>query len=123
MFFIAESRAANQFKELTSIESRNGELSIFVKPSPPPRESKGSANSRGGREVKATFGTAHGGRRRPNDTDDISFGTSYGGRRRPNDADDISMQEDASEVIQVCILYYMSPFFDSLLITFVDLQL
>lgn len=85
MFFIAESRAANQLKKLASIESRNGELGVLVKPSPPPRGAKG------GREVKETFGGMK-----------ANFGTAYGGRSRTNDADDISMQEDASEVIQVC---------------------
>ena len=37
MFFVEESRAANQLKKLGELECRDGSLPILVKPCPPPR--------------------------------------------------------------------------------------
>lgn len=42
MFFIAEPGAAMELKQLGSIQSRNGVLSVLVKPSPPPRGGRNS---------------------------------------------------------------------------------
>ena len=37
MFFVEESRAANQLKKLGELDCRDGSLPILVKPCPPPR--------------------------------------------------------------------------------------
>lgn len=37
LFFVEESRAANQLKKLGELECRDGSLPILVKPCPPPR--------------------------------------------------------------------------------------
>ena len=37
MFFVEDSRIANQLKRLRSLESRDGDLLVLVKPCPPPR--------------------------------------------------------------------------------------
>ncbi len=80
MFFTAEPEAAMELKQLGSIESRNGSLSVLVKPSPPPR-GKDGRNS----EARPTF---------------IRGGyTNTVGRDS-----DVSMNEDSSEIIQVWLL-------------------
>ena len=37
MFFVEDSRIANQLKRLRNLESRDGDLLVLVKPCPPPR--------------------------------------------------------------------------------------
>ena len=37
MFFVEDSRIANQLKRLGKLESRDGTLLVIVKPCPPPR--------------------------------------------------------------------------------------
>ncbi|XP_064402613.1 nuclear RNA export factor 1-like isoform X2 [Halichondria panicea] len=73
MFFTAEPGAAMELKQMGSIESRNGTLQVLVKPSGPPRGSRGAKNSE----------------QRPS----LNHTTRVGGD------DDISMQEDSKDTI------------------------
>ncbi len=78
MFFLAEPEAAMELKQLGSIDSKNGELSVLVKPSPPPR---------GGKSLEPRPMLNKGGH------------SSRMGRES-----DISMKEDSTEIIQVWVL-------------------
>ena len=46
MFFVDDSRAANQLKQLGQIQSRGGPLSVLVKPSPPPKRDRQAGGGR-----------------------------------------------------------------------------
>ena len=80
MFFINDTRAANQLKQLGQVQSRDGPLSIFVKQCPPPKSSlQGNKQCAGVNSASWT-----GGRSGPGSRDD----------------DDI-MEEDPTEVVKV----------------------
>lgn len=82
MFFVNDTRAANQLKKLGHIQSRDGPLAVLVKPSPPPKCS-GQNEKRGGgsRFVSAPRGRGKGG---------------LGSRD-----DDETMEEDPTEIVKV----------------------
>ncbi len=82
MFFTAEPGAATELKQLGSIESRNGTLQVLVKPSGPPRGSRGPKNS----EQRPSFNPT-----------------------RVSSDDDIPMQEDSKETIVVGMFGVSSP--------------
>ena len=82
MFFVNDTRAANQLKKLGQVQSRNGPLTVLVKPCPPPKGS-GQSDKRDGesRFVSAPRGRGRGG---------------HGNR----DGDEI-MEEDPTEIVKV----------------------
>lgn len=77
MFFVSDSRAANQLKQLGQIQSRGGPLTVLVKPSPPP---KGDRQDGGGRFDSAQRGGMRG--------------------LASRDGDEV-MEEDPTEVVRV----------------------
>ena len=91
MFFVEESRAAEQMRELKSIQSRSGPLPISVKQSPPPHsDGDGGGRGRGGSSsgggpMKRKEGFGGGGR--------APF------KRRDSD---VTMEEDSAAVLLVC---------------------
>jgi len=100
MFYIDDSRAANQLKSLGSIPSKDGDLRVVVKPSPPPKGLDGGGGgdrgggSRGGARPDSRRGG--GGARSP-------LG-SFFERKRDEDDDmggDVTMTENVIEIIQV----------------------
>ena len=48
MFFVNDTRAANQLKQLGQIQSRDGPLTVMVKPSPPPKGGGPGGKQEGG---------------------------------------------------------------------------
>ena len=98
MFYVDDSRAADQLKSLGSITSKDGDLRVVVKPSPPPKGVDGGSRgggTRGGARTDSRRGG--GGTRSP-------LGGSYDGGRRDGDEDmsgDITMTENVGDIIQV----------------------
>lgn len=86
MFFVNDSRAANQLKQLGQIQSRNGPLTVLVKPSPPPRSGRQDGGS----------GSGSGGRGRFDSAPRVGMRGGLGGR----DGDEV-MEEDPTEVVRV----------------------
>ena len=89
MFFMEESRAAQELMSLGKIESKSGPLKLMVKPCDPP---KGGAGGSGGHS-----GGQSGGQSRGVFAPRSNF--SHSGGRSIDD--DISMDEDPSQVIKV----------------------
>ena len=95
MFFVEESRAAEQLKELRSIQSRHGELPIAVKPSPPPRGEGGSGSGGGG--SSGVGGVGGGGEGGPPWRKE-----GFSGRRMQQRGEgDVTMEEDSAAVLLV----------------------
>lgn len=88
MFFVEESRAAEQIRELKSIQSRSGPLPISVKQCPPPH-GEGDGGGRGG-------GGSSGGPMKRKE--------GFGGGRMPfkRRDSDVTMEEDSAAVLLVC---------------------
>ena len=84
MFFVNDTRAANQLKQLGQVQSRDGHLSVFVKPCPPPKGSSGQGDRQDG---ASRFESAPRGRGR-------------GGGLGNRDGDEV-MEEDPTEVVKV----------------------
>ena len=86
MFFVNDSRAAGELRELGTVQSKSGPLKIAVKPSDPPKGKRDGGGASGGFSSERY--------QRP-----PRFARS--GMNRSND-DDVSMDEDPTEVIKVC---------------------
>ena len=91
MFFVEESRAANQLRQLGSIDTNKGSVNVYVKPSPPPRgldgDDRPAWNSRGGQTSRYSRG-----------------GGNRGGSTRgffEKAEHDVTMEEDPSAVLLV----------------------
>ena len=82
MFFINDTRAANQLKQLGQVQSRDGPLTVLVKPCPPPKGSGQGDRQDGG----SRFESAQRGRGR--------------GALGSRDGDEV-MEEDPTEVVKV----------------------
>lgn len=78
MFFVNDKRAANQLKQLGQVQTRDGTLTVLVKPSPPPRGGQADRQESGGRFESAPRFKGRGGR----------------------DGDEV-MEEDPTEVVKV----------------------
>lgn len=94
MFFIEESHAAEQMKELRSIQSRDGALPIAVKSCPPP-DSDGGRGGRGG----GGGGDRRGGDRRGGAS--FTRGKEFGRRTFQRSDSDVMMEEDSAAVLLV----------------------
>ena len=81
MFFVNDIRAANQLKKLGQVQSRNGPLTVLVKPCPPPKGSGQTDKRDGGSRFVST--------------------SRYRGRGLSNRDDDEVMEEDPTEIVKV----------------------
>ena len=111
MFFIEDNRAASSLKKYGEMETRDGPLSIYVKPSPPPKGSSGGGGRGGGRG-------GGGGGSDGSDSGESGGVGSYHQRQRGGRGNrrgrggvfsrvdgDISMEEDASAVVKVSVIF------------------
>ena len=92
MFFVEEPRAAEQMRELKSIQSRSGPLPVSVKQCPPPHgEGDGGGGARGG------GGSSGGGPMRRKE--------GFVGGRAPfkRRDSDVTMEEDSAAVLLVML--------------------
>ena len=113
MFFIEDNRAASSLKKYGEMETRDGPLSIYVKPSPPPKGSGGGGGRGGGR------GGGGGGGSDGSDSGEGGGVGSYHQRQRGGrgnrrgrggvfsrvDGDSL-MEEDASAVVMVSVIFF-----------------
>lgn len=86
MFFVDDTRAANQLKQLGQVQTRDGPLTVLVKPCPPPKGSGQGEKQDGG----SRFESGPRGRGR---------GRGRGGLGS-RDGDEV-MEEDPTEVVKV----------------------
>ena len=96
MFFIEESRAANQLRQLGSIDTNKGSVTINVRPCPPPRGLDDDD-----RNVRASSWNPRGGQ-----AGRYGRGSSNRGgiiRRTDRAEGDITMEEDPSTALLVNI--------------------
>ncbi len=112
MFYLDDNRAAQQLRELESIQSKDGQLRVLVKPSPPPKGATdgGGGGGRGGERRRGDGERRRGdGERRRGDGGRWGarspMGQQYRGRRDSDEdmggGDDATMSGDTTNVIQV----------------------
>ena len=91
MFFLEESRAAEELKNVGKIQSKDGPLNVLVKPSPPPKSRDGGGGAMGG------GGASGGGRpRQP--------AARFSQPMRTRSDDDTLMEEDPTQVLGVSLV-------------------